>query len=119
MSAARDLRNDLELNPGTGSQENVVYLLLPPNPAPATTPAQLPGLTLAERVAVWQFKTVHSKPAKQVATWADNVTTLLGVAMLLCIGLYALYFCKSMVGINLLPDQKIEDYVPVKGYGRR
>lgn len=86
----------------------LIYLVIPPEPKS----------TYWDRIyySVWQIR--HS----DFISDANRILYSLFCGILWIMGgfiaLYALYYLKSILGIDLFPDKHLEDFVPVPGYGR-
>lgn len=102
MSALRKEIQSPEIN------EEVIYLVVPP-----AAPYQAPRTTLLDLygsafLAVQGFR---RKVGNSVFAAAFASTAILSAAA------YA-YYVKSAFGVDLLPLQHVEDFVPLPGWGR-
>ena len=90
----------------------VIYLLIPPAPEPMSVAAVRKHNVRAARREAW------SAFGLGVNGSTLAICRALGFLVLFCLAMYALYYLKSMLGIDLFADKHLEDFVPVPGYHR-
>lgn len=56
--------------------------------------------------------------ARRATEIAEATALGLGGMLLLLVAMYILYLAKSALGIDLFPGHRLEDFVPLPGYGR-
>lgn len=106
MSALR--KHQADLLPVEDTE--VIYLLVPPAPAPTWEPAPY---TLAERLALASMA-IQAKFRPAGETGLATYAAILGVGIL---G-YSVYTIKSFLGFDIFPVEHIENFAPVPGFGR-
>jgi hypothetical protein len=66
--------------------------------------------------ALWCF--ARGGVARKVVNHLRATVGAFGFLGLCLVGLYGLYYLKSILGIDLFGDKHLEDFVPIPGYGR-
>ena len=107
-------------------ETEIIYVLFPNqyrtgNPTPVQSQD---GTKLSMASRVWEFgynsvwKATHSSAWRKATT---NVQCLVGAVIFTInalIVLYALYYLKSMMGIDIFAHQHLENFFPIPGYER-
>lgn len=102
MSALRKEQVSPEIN------EEVIYLIVPPALAPPAPKTTFLDLYASLYLGIQNIR--HRQGNKAFAATFATTAILAGAA-------YA-YYVKSAFGIDFLPAQHIEDFVPLPGWGR-
>lgn len=101
-----------ERAPQPQESAEIIYLLIPHTAQPVRTPS------LFDRVAYGMWAMKESETYGRLGATVQATLGAVGFAVLGCVGLYGLYYLKSILGIDLFPDLHLEDFVPIPGYHR-